>query len=48
MMNLHALRTQNWDEFKSSLRMIIPWMQIYDNDKYGKVLVVSGILVGDK
>ena len=39
MMNLHALRTQNWDEFKSSLRMMIPWMQIYDNDTYGRWLV---------
>ena len=36
MMNLHALRTQNWEEFKGSLRLMLPWMQIYDNDKYGK------------
>ncbi|KAG1648975.1 hypothetical protein GQR58_029417 [Nymphon striatum] len=39
MMNLHALRTQNWEEFKGSLRLMPPWMQIYDNDKYGKWMV---------
>ncbi len=39
MMNLRALRTQNWDEFKASLRLMLPWMQIYDNDKYGKWMV---------
>ncbi|KAG1664228.1 hypothetical protein GQR58_019910 [Nymphon striatum] len=39
MMNLHALRTQNWEEFKGSLHLMLPWMQIYDNDKYGKWMV---------
>jgi len=39
MMNLHALRTQNWEEFNGSLRLMLPWMQIYDNDKYGKWIV---------
>lgn len=39
MMNIHALRTQNWEEFKSSLRLMLPWLQIYDNDKYGRWLV---------
>ena len=45
MMNLQALRTQNWDEFKSSLRMMIPWMQIYDNDKYGRWLVEFWLVI---
>ena len=39
MMNLHALRTQNWDEFKASLRLMLPWLQIYDNSKYGRWMV---------
>ncbi|KAG0711388.1 hypothetical protein GWK47_020695 [Chionoecetes opilio] len=39
MMNLHALRTQNWEEFKASLRLMLPWMQIYDNSKYGRWMV---------
>ena len=38
MMNIHALRTQNWDEFKVSLRLMMPWLQIYDNDKYGRCM----------
>lgn len=31
LMNIHALRTQDWDAFK--------WLQIYDNKKYGRWLV---------
>ena len=36
--NIHALRTSNWNEYKSSLKLMLPWMQIYDNDKYGRHL----------
>ena len=36
--NIHELRTSNWTEFKSSLKLMLPWMQIYDNDKYGRHL----------
>lgn len=39
MLNLHALRTQNWEEFKASLRLMLPWMQIYDNSRYGRWMV---------
>ena len=39
LMNIHALRTQDWDSFKASLRMMFPWLRIYDNDKYSKWLV---------
>jgi len=39
MMNFHALRTQNWDEFKASVRLMIPWLQVYDNTNYGRWLV---------
>ncbi|KAG7175326.1 BLOC-1-related complex subunit 6-like [Homarus americanus] len=36
--DIHALRTQNWHEFISSLKLMLPWMTIYDNDKYGQYL----------
>ena len=36
--NIHAVRTSNWIEFKSSLKLMLPWMKIYDNDKYGRHL----------
>ena len=38
-MNTLALRRQDWTAFKASLRMTMPWLQIYDNDKYSKWLV---------
>ena len=39
IMNIHALRMQDWDAFKASLRMMVPWLRIYDNDKYSRWLV---------
>ena len=36
--NIHATRTRNWTEFKSSLRLMLPWMQVYDNNRYGRYL----------
>ena len=36
MMNVHSLRTQNWVEFKSTLCLMLPWLQNYDHDTYGK------------
>ena len=38
-MNIHALRTRSWAMFKVSLRLMLPWLYIYDNDKYGKWLL---------
>ena len=38
-MNIHALRTQSWDMFKVSLGLMLPWLHIYDNDKYSKWLL---------
>ena len=35
-MNIHALRTSSWDMFKMSLRLMLPRLYIYDNDKYSK------------
>lgn len=39
MMNVHSLRTQNFEDFKASLQLMLPWLQIYDKDKYGRWLV---------
>ena len=39
MLNIHAVKTQNWEEFKASLRLMMLWLQVYDNDKYGRWLV---------
>ena len=38
MMNSHPLKIQELSMFKDLLRLMIPWMQIYDNN-YGKWLV---------
>ena len=38
-MNIYSLKTRNWNMYKDSLRLMIPWMQIYDNNNYGKWLV---------
>ncbi|KAG0718244.1 Aromatic-L-amino-acid decarboxylase [Chionoecetes opilio] len=35
--DLYFLRTQNWEELKASLRLMLPW--IYDNSKYGRWMV---------
>jgi len=39
MLNIHAVKTRNWDEFKASLRMMMPWLHVYDNDRYARWLV---------
>ena len=39
MLNIHAVKALNWEEFKTSLRLMMPWLQVYDNDKYGRWLV---------
>ena len=36
--NIHSLRTRNWKEFKSSLKLMLPWLKVYGNDKYGRHL----------
>ena len=36
--NIHAIRTRDWTLFKSSLKLMLPWMQIYDNDRYGRYI----------
>ena len=33
------MKIQDWNMFKDLLRLMIPWMQIYNNNNYGKWLV---------
>ena len=36
--NIHSLRTQNWSEFKSSLKLMCPGLKAYDNNNYSRAL----------
>ena len=38
VMNIHSPKTKNWIQFKQSIRLMIPWLQIYDKVHYGKWL----------
>ena len=38
MMNVNAVHTCNWDEYLISLREMMPWMIIYDQNNYGRWL----------
>ena len=39
IINIHSCRTQNWNLFKSSIRLMLPWLITYDQNKYGKWFV---------
>ena len=30
IMNIHSIKLTNWEQFQDSLRLMIPWLQIYD------------------
>lgn len=36
IMNIHSLCTHDWDMFKSFICLMLPWLNIYDNNKYSK------------
>ena len=38
VMNIHSLKIKNWPQFKDSLRLILPWLHLYDNVNYAKWL----------
>ena len=38
IMNIHSIKLRNWEHFKNSLRLMIPWLQIYGKIHYGKWL----------
>ena len=33
-MDIDSLQTKDWDNFLSSLRLVMQWMVIYDNTNY--------------
>ena len=35
---IHAIRTRNCSEFKTPLKPMLPWMLVYNNDRYGQYL----------
>ena len=37
-MHYHAMRTQNWEEYLTSIRMMLPWMLVYDILHYSRYL----------
>ena len=39
-MNTDSLRTKDWDNFVSSIRLMMPWMIVYDNTNYSRWLPV--------
>ena len=38
IINIHSIKLRNWEYFKDSLRLIIPWLKIYYKIHYGKWL----------
>ena len=38
MQNVYVVHNCNWDEFVSSLRAMLPWLMVYDNNQYGRWL----------
>ena len=37
-MHYHAMRTQNWEEYLTSIRMMLPWMFAYVSLHYSRYL----------
>ena len=40
ILKLPALRSKQWNEYLSSLRLMLPWMIIYDNVHYSRYLTL--------
>ena len=38
LMHYHAMRTQNWKEYLTSIRLMLPWMAIHDSVHYTRYL----------
>ena len=38
-MNIDSIRTSNWQAYKDSIRLMMPWMVIYDNTNYGRYIL---------
>ena len=39
-MNIDSLQTKYWEKFLSSIRLMVPWMTVYDNANYRQWLQV--------
>ena len=39
-MNYHALRSQHWEEYLLSLRLMLPWMAVYDRINYTRYMTL--------
>ena len=37
-MHYHAMRTQNWEEYLTSIRMMLPWLFAYNSFHYSRYL----------
>ena len=42
-LNIDSLRRKDWAEFKNSLRLMMPWLLMYDNVHYGRYLPIFWI-----
>ena len=40
LMNYHALRTQNWKDYLHSLKLMLPWMAIYESLHYTRYMSI--------
>ena len=40
LMHYHAMRTQNWKEYLLSIRLVLPWMAIYDSTHYTRYMSI--------
>ena len=40
LMHYHAMRIQNWTEYLLSLRLILPWMAVYDGTNYTRYMSI--------
>ena len=40
LMNIDSLKSEDWERFLSSIRLMMPWMMIYDNTNYSRWLPV--------
>ena len=40
-MNIDSLRTHNWTSYLESIRLMMPWMMVYDCTNYGRWLILD-------
>ena len=40
LLSYHSLRAQLWEDYLHSMRLVMPWMHMYDNVNYARYLPV--------